>query len=164
MKPTLLIGLMIFSMFSTRFALSDDASPIDSDGFVGHWVLKGGEIQAKSLGMPSGEPLPCSLIDMHISLTPQTLTIDSYHAVCGSINSKWGPYPMELRGQTVYTDGAVAGTFDGQKLDVRLTGGYYLKFELKPGVNAGDPPILDTLYGVTNIVNSLEISGALPQN
>lgn len=148
------------SLIGVLFLVSLSPSALAAS-FAGHWVVNGGQMQAKYLGQPAGSPIPCSIIEIQMELTDQTLTIVSYHAKCGSLEPKWGPYPMQLRDGTVYTDNEVAGTFDGQNLNVRLSGGYYLNFALKDSQDPTQSPTLETLYGVTNVLQAIEITGSL---
>src|SRR5262245_35883502 len=62
--------------------------------FSGHWQGEGTLTQKGFLVPPQSSP--CAKVELQLEHLPEKLTIAHYHAICGIIDSEWGPSVMEI--------------------------------------------------------------------
>jgi hypothetical protein len=136
--------------------------------FSGDWTGTGQMTQRSPI--LGNQVSACSLIEVKLEHLTDQLTIQRYHAVCGKLDSDWGPHPMEIRGTQVFEDGEETGTLEGDTLKTLQTDGgtqYAFNLRLKaPAASGvvsaeGQAPQLETYYGVRSGVGAIVIEGIL---
>lgn len=129
--------------------------------FSGVWTGTGTMTQASPfLGNKSS---PCSLVEVALEHLPNKLTIQHYHAICGTTDSDWGPSSMEIRGEKTFENDTETGTLIGDTLKtIANDGGVEYAFNLRlKAVPDGQRPVLETYYGVRNMAGAIVIEGNL---
>ncbi len=129
--------------------------------FSGHWTGSGTMTQKDPF--TGAHTSPCSLVDIQLEHLTDSLTIRHYHAICGQIDSDWGPSKMEIRGTKVYEGDEETGTLEGDTLLTDESGSgtdYAFNLRLKTP-EAGKTPVLESYYGVRNAVGVIVIEGNL---
>jgi hypothetical protein len=123
--------------------------------FTGHWSGSGIMTQKSLYGSPS--TAPCSRIEITLEHISDRLTIERYHAVCGQIDSDWGPHSLEIRGTEIFEEGERTGTLEGDLLKtLSSSGGVEYAFNLRLKAEK-----LETYYGVRNMAGAIVIEGSL---
>ena len=130
--------------------------------FTGHWVGTGTMFQK---GLTGTTQSPCSKVEVIVEHLPNKLTVQKYNAVCGIMNPEWGPYPFEIRGTKVFEDGEETGTLEGNLLKtLQASGGVQYAFNLRlQDPPAGQAPVMETYYGVRNLVGTIVIEASIPR-
>ena len=149
MIKTILSSLFFFGISQTIYAVD----------FSGHWTGSG-QITQRSL--TGTDTKPCSLVDLSITQTPSKITLKRYHAICGLLDSDWGPDVMDIRGDKIFEYGEETGTLQGNLLKTLSSdGGVQYAFNLRLSSEIGKTPILESYYGVNNMTGTIVIEGKL---
>ena len=151
------------SILSLSCLISASAFAVD---FTGHWTGTGQMTQKQTFGGGAPTSSPCSKVDVTVEHIPEkSVNVKRYHAICGQMDSDWGPYTFEIRGEKIFVDGEETGTLTGDTMKcLQASGGVQYAFNLRlktPPTN--QPPVLETYYGVHNMMGTIVIEGSLKQ-
>lgn len=130
--------------------------------FSGHWSGSG-TLTMKN-PFTGSETSPCSKIEITIEQLPTQLTVQRYNAQCEKLGSDWGPHVMEIRDEKIFEDDEETGTLIGNLLKtLQYSGGvaYAFNMLLKDANETQATPVLESYYGVKNMVGTIVIEGNL---
>lgn len=146
----LLLGLFICSV---SFA--------ETANFSGCWKGTGKLIRHSNF--TGNEESPCSLIDISIAQTPTEYKTERYHAICGMMDSDWGPDIMEIKdGSKLIQWGDEVGSINENILKSSVPdGGVVYAFNLRLNNAGSAAPTLDTYYGTQSMIGAMVIEGKL---
>ncbi len=149
--PSLIALLMISTCASTL-----------AGNFTGTWQGTGDVFFSGPFTPTSSSP--CTLIEIKLEhLEGTSLNVRNYHAICGTLDSEWGPIPMGIQGTDVFEQDERTGTLvDDTLLTLTSDGGVKYAFNLKLfPATATEPLKLQSYYGVQNLVGTIVIEGFL---
>jgi hypothetical protein len=136
-------SVAILLIFNTAWADGD---------FSGHWEAHDGKVSS-NVGLKGD----CSLIQIDLEQTADSLIIKKYHSVCTISGTTWGPIREDIKDGKVYENGELAGTFDGTTLKTTMPDGsvvYAVNLRLEKDPTTG-APVLRSYYGVQNIIGAI---------
>lgn len=155
MGKTFKFAFLSVFFFSAAFA----AEPVN---FSGHWSGPG-TLTMKN-PFTGTETSPCSKIEITIEQLPTQLTIQRYNAQCEKMGSDWGPNIMEIRDDKIFEDDEETGTLIGNILKTLQYSGsvaYAFNLLLKDVSETEPAPVLESYYGVKNMMGTIVIEGNL---
>ena len=151
------VSMKLFTLAGTLLLAATPALAVD---FTGHWVGPGQITQVDFAGRRTA---PCSRVEIILEHLPAQLTIERYHAICQTMEPKWGPFDMEIRDGKIYEDGEETGTLEGDTLRTLSQDGsiqYAFNLRLKE-VAPGEKPTLESYYGVRSGMGTIVIEANL---
>ena len=152
--------ILLASGFLLSFAFADTASTVD---FTGHWSATSGTMTMVD-PYTGTKTSPCSLVDITLKQDTSRITIQRYHAICGLLDSDWGPHDLDIKDGKIFEDDEETGTLEGNILKtLQYDSGVAYAFNLLMKATSGtdSTPILESYYGVKNLVGTIVIEGNL---